>query len=180
MNWTSNVPFKPHGEPESEASVATLESAIGVRLPDDYRGFLTSIGGGYVRDGVAECNYPTPFGRMCITELHSVPRVLRLLSSTITPRNMICIGCGHFGMTTCLSVAGLDHGQIFALDTEMRYYWEDDIISNFPSLADSIKEFFRQRDSDELPERPWAYENCYHVADTFSEFVSKLAKASSD
>ena len=156
-----------------------IEDAIGVHLPEDYRSFLAHDGGGYVNDGLAECTCPTPFAELNITELHSVKDVAGLLDSTVTPRNMICIGYGHFGMTTCLSVAGLDHGNIFALDTEMRYFWDDETLSNLPDLADSIKEFFRQRDEDELPERPWGYENCYHVANSFTQFLSKLIPASS-
>ncbi len=68
---------------------------------------------------------------------------------------MICIGHGHFGMTTCLSIAGIDHGSVYALDTEMRYFWTDEKLSMYPSLAPSIVEFFRMRDDDELPDRPW-------------------------
>lgn len=156
-----------------------IEEAIGVRLPDVYRSFLKSDGGGYVDDALAECTCPAPFAHLNITELHSANDVINLLDSNVTPRNMICIGYGHFGMTTCLSVAGLDHGHVFALDTEMRYYWDDDTLAKFPSMDESVKEFFRKRDEDVLPERPWGYENCYHVADSFTLFLSKLVPASS-
>ena len=93
---------------------------------------------------------------------------------------MLCIGLGHFGMTTCLSIAGLDHGQIFALDTEMRYFWDEETLDGLPHLDSSIKEFFELRDNDELPNRPWGYENCYHIAESFTEFLSKLHRAEDD
>jgi hypothetical protein len=87
-------------------------------------------------------------------------------------------GSGHFGMTTCLSVAALDHGQVFSLDTEMRFFSDEDTLRQLPDLDPTIKEFFRMRDADVLPERPWGYENCYHVADSFTEFLSKMRLAS--
>ena len=87
---------------------------------------------------------------------------------------MICIGYGHFGLTTCLSISGLDHGQVFALDIEMRFYWDEQTLRKLPHLDPTIREFFRLRDADELPWRPWGYENCYHVADSFTDFLSKL------
>lgn len=174
MSWKIRVDYAPHGVPADEAEVSELEALIGVSLPLDYRQFHLSDGGGYISDGLAECTVPTPFGRHIITELHNVRQVINLLDSSVTPRNMICVGYGHFGMTTCLSIAGLDHGQVFSLDTEMRYYWNAETLSKLPALASSIKEFFKQRDKDELPERPWGYENCYHLANSFDIFLSKL------
>ena len=100
--------------------------------------------------------------------------MIDLLDSDKAPRNMICISYGHFGMTGCLSVVGIDHGQVFALDTEMRFFWDAKTLKRMPSLDPSIKEFFRMRDAKKLPERPWGYENCYHVADSFTEFLDKM------
>ena len=174
MNWKTTVGYKSHGKPATAAAVSELEAQIGVPLPADYRDFLLSDGGGYVREGLAECTMPTPFGRHNITQLSDILSVVDLLDSSVVPRNMIAIGFGHFGMTTCLSLSGLDHGQIFSLDTEMRFYWDDETIAKFPSLDQSIREFFRMRDNDELPARPWGYDNCYHVSTTFISFLNKL------
>jgi hypothetical protein len=121
---------------------------------------------------------PTPFGEHILTCLHSVQQVVNLLDSRKAPRNMVCVGYGHFGMTTCLSVAGIDHGKVFSLDTEMRFFWDEEILSGLPALDPTIREFFRLRDADELPERPWGYENCYHIADSFVEFLGKLHRPS--
>lgn len=180
MDWKVKVKYEPHGSPAEESEVAELETQIGVSLPAAYRKFLLTDGGGYLLDGLVECSMPTPFGRHIITELHDCQSVINLLDSSVTPRNMICIGYGHFGRTTCLSIAGLDHGQVYSLDTEMRFYWTGETIAEFPSLAPSIREFFRMRDEDELPERPWGYENCYHIANSFEQFLGNLSTASYD
>jgi hypothetical protein len=103
-----------------------------------------------------------------------VGKVIGLLDSDKAPRNMICIGFGHFGLTTCLSVAGLDHGQVSALDNEMRFFWDKKTLRRLPDLDPAIREFFRLRDADQLPPRPWGYENCYHLADSFTEFLGKM------
>lgn len=166
--------FTPTEGPESPFRIEELESLIGVPLPLDYRTFLLEVGGGYLPDLVAPCTVPTPFGRHIVTSLHSAGEVIGLLDSEKAPRNMICIGYGHFGMTTCLSIAGLDHGQVLSLDTEMRFFWDDETLDRFPALDPSIREFFRMRDAEELPWSPWGYENCYHLADSFDEFLEKL------
>jgi hypothetical protein len=154
--------------------VEELERLIGVPLPVDYRRFLIEVGAGYLKDALVRCTVPTPFGECNITRVHNVSEVVSLLDSDKAPRNMICVGFGHFGMTTCLSIAGLDHGQVFALDTMMKFFWTQDVIDSYPHLDPSILEFFRLRDADELPSRPWGYENCYHIADSFEEFLGKL------
>lgn len=166
--------FSSTDGPENSARIEELEEEIGVRLPADFRRFLSEFGGGYLDDAFAPCTEPTPFGDHVVNVLHSIREISGLADSEVTPRNMICIGYGNFGATTCLSIAGLDHGQVFSLDTEMRFYWDETIISRFPHLDSSIREFFRMRDAGELPNRPWGYENCYHIANSFTEFLEKL------
>ncbi|MBU6173076.1 MAG: SMI1/KNR4 family protein [Planctomycetes bacterium] len=178
MPWPSHLNLRVN-EPFDPADVTEIEQSIGVKLPEQFLTFVKETnGGGYVDDLLAECLVPTPFGKSNIVEIGGLPGVIRLLDSDVTPRNMICIGHGHFGMTTCLSIAGIDHGCVYALDTEMRYFWTNERISKYPSLAPSIKEFFKMRDNDELPERPWGYENCYLIAEDFDEYLSKLHPAS--
>jgi hypothetical protein len=166
--------FSPTDGPELPERIEELENLIGVRLPADYRDFLREVGGGYLADVLVPCTVPAPFGEHLIASLHTVGEVIELLDSDKAPRNMVCIGYGHFGMTTCLSVAGLDHGQVFSLDTEMRFFWDKKTLRRMPHLDPAVREFFRLRDADQLPRRPWGYENCYHVAKSFTEFLGKM------
>ena len=160
--------------PHTPAAVEHLERLVGVPLPADYREFLLSVGGGCI-DAWSPCGGPTPFGdATCVNSLHSAEEVADLLTSNVTPRNMVCVSFGHGGSTGCLSVAGLDRGQVFALDTDMRYFWDQERIASWPHLDPSIKDFFRRRDADELPRRPWGYENCYRMADSFTQFLERL------
>jgi hypothetical protein len=164
--------------PESPAEVERLERLAGVPLPGDYREFLLTFGGGYL-DAYSPCDGLTPIGECSITRMHSATEVIDLLDSAVAPRNMICISYGHDGQTGCLSVAGLDHGQIFALDTKMRFYWGAETLAKLPDLDPFIREFFRLRDADQLPERPWGYENCYPMAGSFTDFLARLQPAGS-
>ncbi len=173
MPWPEHLALRSRGK-ANVADIVEIERRIGVSLPAPFRTFVEATGGGDVDDLLAECLVPTPFGKANLVELGSLQGVLRLLDSDITPRNMICIGHGHFGMTTCLSIAGIDHGSVYALDTEMRYFWTHEKLSKLPKLEPSIVEFFRMRDNGELPERPWGYENCYLIAMDFDEFLGKL------
>lgn len=179
MGFPEHLKLRSHGS-ANESDIAKIERQIGVRLPECYRKFILESGGGYVDSLVAECMVPTPFGKANLVELSDAQGILRLLDSDITPRNFICIGIGHFGMTICLSIAGIDHGSVYALDTEMRYFWTSEKLSLFPHLDSSIVEFFRMRDEDDLPIRPWGYENCYLIAENFDVFLKKLGPSAKD
>lgn len=169
----STCDWSPTGGAATEAEIAALESRIGVTLPGDYRDFITSIGPGSL-DGWADCSYPTPFGSHGVTTLHSMSEVDELLTSMIVPRNMICIGAGDFGAFTCLSVCGLDRGAVYSLDGEMNYYKDIDGPQQFYSGSPQAQDFYRRRDEGDLPPRPFGYENCYHVADSFTAYLLAL------
>ncbi|HBE70125.1 MAG TPA: SMI1/KNR4 family protein [Planctomycetaceae bacterium] len=174
MPWPSHLKLEPN-VPFDPLDIGKIERAIGVRLPAQFLAFLEETkGGGYVEDLLAECAEPTPFGKSNIVEVGGLKGIIRLLDSDITPRNMICIG---HGQTTCISVAGIDHGCVYALDTEMRYFWTKETLEKYPKLDPSIKNFFRMRENDELPERPWGYENCYLIAESFDKYLNKLHPA---
>lgn len=153
--------------------LSELESLIGVRLPEDYRVFIQTVGRCYL-DGWAPCTYPTPFGSHGITHIYAIREVIHLLGSAIVPPNMICIGAGDFGAFSCLSIAGLDHGHVYSLDSEMNYFKTLDGPQQFYKGSPQAAEFYRLKAADELPPRPWGYENCYHVADTFRAYLLKL------
>ncbi|MCC9658824.1 SMI1/KNR4 family protein [Rhodopirellula halodulae] len=127
--------------------VSEIEHSIGVTLPKQLLTFLKNTnGGGYVDDLLAECEVPTPFGKANIVEIGNLKGMLRLLDSDVAPRNMICIGQGHFGIATCVSIAGIDHGCVYAFDTEMRYFWTPETLASYPKLDPTIREFFRMRE----------------------------------
>ena len=128
MNINPALHFEPRGIPAVERVIA-LEAQLGVKIPEQYRSFLLTTGGGYIRNGIVDCVWPTPFGECNITEFADVDGIERSLDSEIVPRNMICIGGGHFGMTATLSIAGIDHGCVYALDAEHRFYWTADVLS---------------------------------------------------
>lgn len=173
MRDLSELEYETHG-PETEESISDLESMVGVSLPSELRQFLLQFGGGYLTDCMIECREHTPFGELNIIEIESVRGISVSAESDILPRNMLSIGTGHFSKWTCISIAGVDRGKIYAFDAEMRYYWDQDTLDKLPALDPSIKEFFRLRDNEELPERPWGYENCYEVADNFNDFLDRL------
>jgi len=166
-NWSST------GGGESVADIERLEGRIGTSLPSDFRQFLREQGAGYL-DAWARCTFPTPFGEHGITSFYSVAEIEGLLDSAIVPRNMICIGSGDFSAYTCLSVCSIDRGSVYSLDGEMNFFKELNGPQQFYGNSPQAKEFYRMRDADELPQRAWGYDNCYHVTDSFSEFLSVL------
>lgn len=62
----------------------------------------------------------------------------------------------------------------------MNYYRDIDDPQQFYANSPKAREFYRLRDEDELPSKPCGYENCYHVADTFTDFIRALAPLNDD
>ena len=62
----------------------------------------------------------------------------------------------------------------------MNYYKEMDGPQQFYAGSPQAQEFYRLRDEGELPERPFGYENCYHVADSFVDFLLALRPLDAD
>lgn len=153
--------------------IDSIESRLGVRLPESYREFLR-VCGGWWQDILCPCREPTPFGEEhVVTGFHDAAEVDGALDLLFVPRNMVMIGYGHFSKFTCLSVAGIDHGAVYALDGEYRAYWDDDEFhQRFNGMADSIRAFLELRRTDALPEKPAGYENAYILAGSFDEFLS--------
>ena len=82
---------------------------------------------------------------------------------------------------------------IYLLDQRGLLDIDDKISEHFDNVPDDKKnltikhlmtgqsgfpDFFHMRDNDELPERPWGYENCYLIAESFDEYMNKLDAAS--
>ncbi|MCC9607826.1 SMI1/KNR4 family protein [Blastopirellula sp. JC732] len=175
MRDLAELGFKSTGI-ETEESISHLESLLGVPLPSQFRRHLLLHGGGYLDDCIYECQMPTPFGHGNIVQIAGTRDMETTIYSETIPWNLLCIGEGHLGQSTCISIAGLDHGKCYAFDCNMRFYWSERDIKALPHLDPSIIEFFRLRDEDELPERPWGYENCYLATDSFDELLGKLQR----
>lgn len=158
----------------------TIEMAIWVSLPEPYRKFLAECGGWW-KDICCPCQEPTPFGEHVITGFHDAAEVLGLVDSMITPRNMITIGYGHFGAYTCLSVAGIDRGSVYALDSEFRVYWSDEYFhQRFNALANCIQEYLDLRREDRLSQKPAGYDSLYLLASDLDEFLNRCRRCSDD
>lgn len=86
---------------------------------------------------------------------------------------MVTIAYGNFEKFTCLSVAGIDRGFVYALDGEFRGYWSDEEFQQtFNAMADSIREYLELRHENKLPEKPVGYESLYLVAEDFDQFLA--------
>ncbi|WP_236616005.1 SMI1/KNR4 family protein [Rhodopirellula europaea] len=163
-------------EPPDEAplcDIYQIENATGVKLPKAYRTFLQKCGDWW-GDILCPAMEPTPFGEHIICAIHSADGVYRLLDSMITPRNMITIGSGHFGSFTCLSIAGIDRGAVYALDSEFRSRWPDSRFhERFNAMADSIKEYLKMRADGKLPDKHDSYDSVFLLAEDFDSFLTR-------
>lgn len=142
-------------------------------LPPSYRAFLRTCGG-WCGDLLCPCREPTPFGsEHWLNGFHDAGEVRGLLHSLITPRNMVTIAWGHFAKYTCLSVAGIDRGSVYALDGEFRGYWSDEEFERrFNAMDDEIRDYLALRRGDQLPEKPAGYESVYLLAGDFETFLA--------
>lgn len=154
--------------------IAQIESRASVRLPKSYKNFLKQCGGWW-GTLYCDCTEPTPFGiSHNVAGFHEADVVYRMLDSQIAPRNTIVIAIGNLKQYTLLSVAGIDYGSVYALDSEFRSRWDDEkFYRRFPNLAAEIKEYLELRRSGRLPEKHDTYGSLYHVANNFDEFLAK-------
>src|SRR5262249_38134820 len=150
---------------EPDRDVESIEAAIGVLLPPEYRKFLLSCGG-WSGDVLCPCQEPTPFGEDHVTSaFHDAGEVRGLLGSLITPRNMITIAVGPFGGYTCLSIAGIDHGWVYALDGEFRADWSDEEFEQrFHDMDLSVRRYLELRAEAKLARKLAGYSNVYILA----------------
>lgn len=98
-----------------ESQVADAESALGVTLPQAYRRFLLSTGGGSLAR-----NYVIPEfdGSAIFSEFHDVGELVRAQgvgSNEVVPHEYIVVGDGGGG-GLCVKVAGDDVGSVWWVD----------------------------------------------------------------
>jgi hypothetical protein len=156
----------------SQCDVLALEAAIGTSIPDEFRRFLL-LGADYRGCIWCPTSTPSPFGDHGLCSFDSARDILGVIDSFMTPRNMITIGSGDFGMFTCLSVCGIDRGSVYGLDGEYRCFWPDEEFERrFSAMSDDIREYLRVRREGGLPQIPAGYDSCYVLASSFTEYLS--------
>jgi hypothetical protein len=82
---------------------------------------------------------------------------------------MILIASGDFGQATVLSFAGIDKGTVYFLD-EHQMAFADECHMYYKNF-ETVRDYLKLRDNDELALKPPGYDNCYHSADSFSTFL---------
>jgi tetratricopeptide (TPR) repeat protein len=152
--------------------VKAVEESIGTALPAQYRQFLATCGGWW-GDLVCACREPTPFGSdHWLSGFHDAAQILGNLS-LLAPRNMVTIAYGSFEKFTCISVAGVDRGFVYALDFERRSSWSDEEFHlRFNAMDENIRHYLKLRRNKKLAEKPPGYENIYLLATDFNEFLA--------
>ncbi|MHC5537005.1 hypothetical protein ACYOEI_01880 [Singulisphaera rosea] len=94
---------------------------------------------------------------------------------------MVTIGVADFAMNTCLSVAGIDRGAVYALDGEFRCFWPDEEFeARFIAMADEIRDYLELRRTGQLSMKPAGYDSLYFLADDFDEYLSLCYPGSDD
>ncbi len=171
MNWKRTVGFRARGT-RDEIMAQRLEKKIGFSIPAAYRNFLLETGGGYVDDALAECDEPTPFGKLNLVEFSDIDGVVKLLGNRFAPRHFLIIGMGHMGIFTGLSVGGDDYGHLYAVDSEMRHSWPPERYKHLGSPT--VQDYYKLKNAGELRLKTAGDENCYHVADSFESLLEKL------
>ena len=167
-------------EPEN-SNPEQIEALIGVRLPEGYRRFLAGGLSTYWGDLWYPVRSFAPFREKSIVGFHSSSEICEFVGSMIVPRNMILIGYGHFGADICLSVAGVDRGSVYVLDTEWQASWTDERFTQWygPQTEGVVFEYLKMRSEGRLPDKPVGYDHLYLVAESFDEFL-RVCRADTD
>ena len=158
--------------------VEALEAEIGTRLPEDYRRFLSDRT--FEIDGTHwfQITERTPFGEQGgINQLFSLDDFSNDGIRGFPDQQMLIIGSSLLGYPTCLCIGEDRFGHVFYYDFEERIDWSQaEFEGMFPNLVEDIRNFIDDRDAGSLPQKPPGYENFYHAADSFSEFLTKLER----
>ena len=162
--------FNSHKRPATLEEIERFEKVIGVRLPEDYREYLASGGGGASTRGEYAFKMTKP-GILENDDVGGEALLEYLLSAAASdgeesdlmasykymnspdrefnylPQDMIVIGEAPGGSYVLLGIKGDRRGKV--------YFWDSNL---FP-----LEDF-----------GPETYENISYVADSFSEFLSSL------
>lgn len=152
------VDFREAQPPASLETIATVESALNIRLPEDYRRFLQHYNGGYLHenflppDGEASARYLYSAGPNDDEDIGDLESKAHEYSSE-EPRNdhvlrpgFLPIGEDDGSNILLLSMSGDDSGAVY-------FYFHDvpEELGAYIRVADSFEEFFeRLRPAEEM------------------------------
>ena len=171
----------------TESKIAEFEDHIGVKLPSDYRDFLSQFGGTWT-NALASIHEPTPFGTQATIESFYGFFTQKYKSCDLHRQCELADGApvaipfsgGAFGCQTFLigednRKVGVSRGQIYFWDCDNRSAWPDEMFKQrFSSIAPEIETYLEQRRIGALPDKSDALSDFYFIADSFSQFFELL------
>ena len=173
----------PEGHtPPSEKLVGDFERRFSLRLPADFRRFLSRFGGVC---GGADCPMiePTPFGDT--THIDSfygfdndeIAETTELIEGA---PEIVPLGTEPLGRMFWLFCEEPYVGHVFIRDHYGRSSWPDEDFLKWPDLAPEILEYLDLRRKGLLPKKSPGFEDVYLVARSFTEFVEQLRPPDDD
>ena len=152
--------FEPEGGGESAlAGIEDVEERIGATLPEGYRRFLKTYGGGMFSEDVyyREHDRAVLFGW-----LFEADEILDAIESfsEVLPESMVPIGDDGGGNLYCLGFTGSDENNVYFHDHSAG--WQADAQS------------YEER-GEEVP-ADIRYQTVYRIADSFEEFIESMSK----
>lgn len=148
--------------PASEVEISAFEKSLGQQLPSDYRDFVVRCNGGFAGGG--NLVFPGPIGEVSINHIggfreesyfslkYARENYLNEYETRI-PKDLVWIADDPGGNALCIGISGDRRGRV--------YFWDHECEPD-PEVWDGTFE---------------SAGNIDYLAESFSEFVSKLARA---
>lgn len=135
------------GNPLDENELLSLEERLQTRLPNDYRSFLLHYNGGIpdpgdflIADGLGYSTVSQLFGLSAELDTGNILWYLHVPEDTFPP-DLLRIGISPGGQYICISLADINRDKIFFWDYEMGLHSSTTGYSNPFLLANSFSEF---------------------------------------
>jgi hypothetical protein len=145
--------------PFSEAEVATIETTIGVPLPESYKQFLLRFGGSTFSTNVS-CTAPGErlhFGQFF--RFSELLNAIEYLKETL-PETIIPIGDNFGDIVFCLGVSRRDVGKVYFHNTHTGWYYDAE---GYLERGDPVPSDIR-------------YQTVDQIASSFEEFIKNMKK----